>query len=363
MVLPCPLVPLKLPRVKNLTRVALAALLAVAAATTTHAQNVKWHPGHYVSLNNGTEAERFRQIEEVARESALKGVQLYIWWYELEKSKGVYDFSKIDALLKKMKAQAVPKRLIVRVMERRFGTSTKTGIVPSYLLSDSIYKGGVAYQQPNNSVVARLWEPAVMDRLIALYRALGTRYNSDPYVEGFATEETAIGFASNQIPSGFSTSALLKQFLRFASSARTTMPQTNLFMFTNFLGSDANMGSLIQALYQNDQGVGGPSTIPNRYTQGQKVWTGGTGANYRGLVGIATGLEEPVFGGKHGDWSPKQIGDWAYNSLGTTHMIWFRNTWVGTSSQRWSTGILPYLRTNPPTRTKCPTVYGTCNIK
>jgi hypothetical protein len=363
MVLPCYVNTLKLPRVKNLTRITLA-LLLFAAATTTYAQAVKWHPGHYLMLNTGGgQSERFRHIEEVGKEPAIKGVQLYVWWYEIEKSKGVYDFSVIDVYLNKLKTLSTPKRLVVRIMDRRFGGTSNTGIIPSYMLSDPTYKGGIAYQAPNNCYVARLWEPAVMDRMIALYRALGTRYNADPYLEGFATEETSIGFSSGQVPSGYSTAALLKQFLRFASSARATMPQTNIFMGTNFLGSDADMGTLIQALYENDLGAGGPSTIPNRYIQSQKVWTGGTGADYRGLIAIGPGIETTVFGGKHGSWTPKQIGDWAYKTLGVTHLFWVRNTWYGTSAQQWSTGILPYLRTNPPTRTACPTSYGVCTSK
>jgi hypothetical protein len=362
MVLPSAVSTLKLPRVKNLTRVSFA-LLALAAAFTTHAQAVKWHPGHYVTLNTGSGGTDARwQLDEIAKEPTIKGAQLYVWWYQLEKSKGVYDFSAIDLYLNKLKTLSTPKRLVVQIRDRRFGGTSKTGIIPNYMLSDPIYKGGVAYQ-PNVGNVARLWDTAVMDRLIALYRALGTRYNSNPYVEGFITGETAIGFGSDKSkwPSGFSQTALLNQFVRFARSARTTMPQTNLFMNTNSLGSDADMGTLIQALYESDVAAGGPSTIPNRLLSSQRVWTGATGADYRGLIAIGTGLEEFVFGGKHGDFTPKQIGDWAYNPLRVTHLFWFRNTWVGTSAQQWSKGILPYLRTNPPTRTACPTAYGTCN--
>jgi hypothetical protein len=40
--------------------------------------------------------------------------------------------------------------------------------------------------------------------------------------------------------------------------------------------------------------------------------------------------------------------------------MWTMNEWAGGSSQRWSTGILPYLRTFPPVRTGCPTVYSWC---
>ena len=366
MVLRCAVSTLKLARVKNLTRASFV-LLALAAAVTTHAQGVKWHPGHYMTLNISGSQDARSQIDEIANESSIKGVRLYVNWYELEKSKGVYDFSKIDLYLNKVKSLAKPKRLIVSVRERRFGSTSRTGIVPNYLLSDPIYKGGVAYQEPNDCVVARLWEPAVMDRLIALYRALGTRYNSNPYLEGFNTGETSIGFGTDKSkwPSGFTINKVLEQYVRFARSARSTMPQTNIFVFTNFIGGDTNMGILMQALYESEVGAGGPSTIPNRLLSSQKVWTGVTGADYRGLIPFGTGVESFVFGGGHGDFTPKQVGDWAYKTLGTTHLIWIRDTYVTHSdpSQKWYTGVLPYLRTNPPTRTACPTAYGSCNTK
>ncbi|PSJ15734.1 glycoside hydrolase, partial [Nitrosomonas supralitoralis] len=41
----------------------------------------------------------------------------------------------------------------------------------------------------------KLWNPNVRDRLIALYRALGKRYNSHPNVEGIGMIETAMGQA------------------------------------------------------------------------------------------------------------------------------------------------------------------------
>ena len=154
---------------KNITRVAFA-LLALAAAFTTHAQAVKWHPGHYMNLSiSGTQDAR-PQIDAIANEPAIKGVVLYLYWSQLEKSKGVYDFSQIDFYLNKLKTLAKPKRLVVNIRDRKFGTTARTGIIPAYMLSDPIYKGGVAYQS-NDSMVARLWEPAVMDRMIALYRA------------------------------------------------------------------------------------------------------------------------------------------------------------------------------------------------
>ena len=348
---------------KNLP-LAIFALLAFATANVSSAQAVKWHPGNYLTLNGGgNQAEHFRHIDEIAREPAIKGVHLRIWWSELERSKGVYDFSKIDAYLKKLKSLPAPKRLVVMVMDRKFNSGSKAGIVPNYLMSEPIYKGGVTLQKANGAgYVARLWETPVMDRLIALYRALGTRYDSDPYVEGFATAETVLSLGTqSQWPAGYSTEILLKQYLRFAAAARQTMPRTNLFVGTNFLGSDFQMGTLMQALYDAQLGAGGPGVMPNKITQAQRVWTGQTGADYRGGLAIGNSIEALALGGNKGSHTPKEISDYAYKTLHVNHLFWVRNTWKGTAKQQWSQGILPFLRTNPPVRTACPQSYGLCN--
>jgi hypothetical protein len=60
------------------------------------------------------------------------------------------------------------------------------------------------------------------------------------------------------------------------------------------------------------------------------------------------------------DHTPQEINDWAYNVLRLHHIFWVRNTWAGDASRRWDTGILPFLRTNPPIRTRCPDSYGIC---
>ena len=348
---------------KNLTPIVFA-LLAIAAAPATHAQGVKWHPGHYLKMNSGAaQAEDFRHIDEISREPAIKGVQVRIWWYELERSKNVYDFSKIDAYLRKLKSLPTAKRLVVRIMDRKFQTTSRTGIIPNYLMSDPIYKGGLVIQRTNSpGYVARLWEAPVMDRLIALYAALGSRYDGESYLEGFITEETTLSLGDKRgWPAGYSQEALLKQYLRFVASVRQTMPHTNLFIGTNFLGNDAQMGTLLQSMFEASLGASGPNVMPTHITQAQRVWTGLTGADYRGAMAIGPSIEPNELGGSHGDNTPKQIYDFAYKTLQVNYLFWPYNTWIGSPAQKWSTGILPFLRTNPPVRTTCPLAYGLCN--
>ena len=336
---------------------ALSALLAFVAAAQSNAA-MKWHPGHYVWLDPGnSQSAHFKHIDEIASVPSVKGVEIQLYWYGLEPKKGSYNFSVIDAYLAKLKSLKTPKRLIVRVMDRNFGGGLG-GTVPDYLRT-STYNGGIVPMGYGN--VARIWEAPVNDRLIALFQALGARYNSNPLLEGFMTTETSISWGTKPIPKGYSIDTLTTQYLRFIAAARKSMPNTGLFLGINFLGNDANMQKVIQSMVPADMALGGVNTIPKKISQAQRVWTGRTGADYTTTLAIAQMVEDLELGSNHGTYTPKQLYDFAYGTLKTNYMFWIRNTYNGGKAQQWSTGILPFLKTNPPLRTGCPSSYGSCN--
>jgi hypothetical protein len=136
------------------------------------------------------------------------------------------------------------------------------------------------------------------------------------------------------------------------------MPNTAIFLDVYWLGSLSNVSHLVQSLVSADGALNSATTMPGKMTNGQKVWTGGgtMGADYRGRLAIATAVEH----GELVDYSPAKIGDWSYGTLKANYVFWVRNTWAGPSSRQWTNGILPYLKTNPPVRTGCPTSYGWC---
>jgi hypothetical protein len=274
--------------------ICLFALLMSFAATSVSAQTIKFSPGHYVQLNRGDSvATHLRHIDQIAGVSSIKGVQIGILWKDLETSRGVYDFSRIDVYLERL--ARYNKRLVVRVMERKFNTTSTSGIIPSYLMT-STYRGGLT--RSRTGYVARLWEPAVMDRLIALYRAMGSRYNGNRYFEGIATEEATLSLPST-LPSGYTDSGLANQYIRLVTNSRSAMPNTAIFMNSNWLGSVAIVSNLIQGLVRPYGAVNSSNTVPGKLNHGQTVWTGGgsMGGEYRGLLGIATSVEGAELGG------------------------------------------------------------------
>jgi hypothetical protein len=337
----------------------LIAACVLSAATTAGAQGIKWHPGHYVMLDGGSSLSgHFRQIDEIGNERNIEGVMIRIWWSDLETSWGRYDFSRIDSYIARLRRQSTTKRLVVRIMDRKFNTSSSWGIVPSYIRNNSQFNGGVV--RTSNGYAARLWEPSVMNRLIALYQAIGRRYNYNPTFEGLFTEETTLSLRS-PFPSGYSHSKLTQQYKRFVNAVKPEMQRSNLFMNANWIGSSSLMSDLVQELSAARVGAGGSNVIPGSKTLGQRAITGVYGADYRWDLAIANGVESGELGGNLGSFTPWQIANYAYNELHTHYLFWARNTWMGNSSQRWYTGILPYLRNNPPIRTRCPNSYGICD--
>jgi hypothetical protein len=380
------------PLANALACVALALLATVAAAavpkapsqvcvgsncvstTDSPATGIKWHPGHYMMLRSRhrSPTKELPWIDAVGKETVIQGV-LVIWvWSDLETAKGQYDFSQIDLYLNRMKSQPQPKRLIIRIEERAFNTTTGTS-TPSYIRTDPTYNGGEVAMA--NGTVARTWEAPVMDRMIALYQALGKKYDSDPYVEGISTEETAIGFSSTHpAPSSFSNAAVLTQFQRLGGASRAAWPHSNVFMTTNYLGTDTQMEQLIKYSVANRLAIGGPDTwgrsfvdANTRVLQSDAIVRGlkGSTTDYRGLAALKSEVEDTELGGYIAAFTPADLYDVAYNTLRSNYMLWDRNDYAGGTAQKWDTGILPFIRSvGGKMVTDCPSSFnGTCVTK
>ena len=219
-----------------------------------------------------------------------------------------------------------------------------------------------------NGVVARIWEQPVMDRKIALYQALANRYEKDPYVEGLQFSETAISFSSTHpAPAGFTNAALLVQFKRLNAAVRAAWPSTNIFMSTNYLGSDSQMEDLIQDCMDHRVIVGGPDTWTRewivsgkRAIQGDQIMRGekGSGTDYRKLGGIKGEIQTTELGGYIATFTPTELYDTAYNINKSHYIFWDRNDYYGGAAQMWTTGILPLIRSiGGKTYTTCPTSF------
>jgi len=167
-----------------------------AASLPAGTTGVKWNPGHYYTIQNWANDDPIymeKVYKELKATPALRGMQMRFLWGWIEKSPGVYDFSIIDKHLEKLAPMG--KRLVIQVQTKSFEADWK--LIPEYLKAPKYEGGAFAFKDWGSSTIdgrnIKLWNPYVRDRLIALLKALGQRYNSHPHVEGIGMIETALG--------------------------------------------------------------------------------------------------------------------------------------------------------------------------
>ena len=334
-----------------------------AIAPSPGSAGIKWHPGHYVWLDpHSSQAAQMAAIDALSSDTTVQGVQLLINWAYLEGSTpGDYSngFALVDGYLAKLASLKVPKRLILGVTERSFGTPPPAGTVcadaaskllPSYLASLS--DGGCAIALPGAAgglaVTARFWDAPVMDRLIALSQAYAQRYDQNPLFEMFfGNGETAVAAPPG---SNFSMAAYAVQLKRWFDASEKVWTHTQLRLAANYAGSDAQMLDLIN--YATANGgviVGGPDPelpLPDitRPVQANEIFRGAAGGtDFRGVVPWVGEIQGYGLGVKFTQ-LPSDV--FAYNSdtMHASYMIWLRNTWLGGAPQMWSSGILPFIQ-------------------
>jgi hypothetical protein len=336
-----------------------------ADARVPRGAKIKWHPGHYVL---GTSVDKYSaaHISELATEPNIVGWEQLVSWAKIEPRRGEYDWSFIDQLLALCAAN--DKRLIIQVLDRSF--SGGAARLPPYLATEPGGNGGW-YIKPTGGVIAKLWLPAIMDRLIALHDAMGDRYDADPHFEGVFTAESDVGFSAG--PSDYSASAYVTQLLRLNATLPAYYPHTNVWLSVNFAASQGDVVKLVQDAARNRVGIAGPdaitanvgfsdwgSRVVSGHLWGAAGWILG-GVGYHGKMAIAHDVESPELGGKEGGFSMQQIYDQSYNVNRDAHLIWERKDYeiVGAGSDLfWAKDILPWLRAGGhPTRTACPSLY------
>jgi hypothetical protein len=320
---------------------------------------IKWHPGHYMLVFPDAPQSH---LDDLRNEPNVQGVQVRYRWVNLERQKGVYDFSRIESDLRYLSSMPTPKRLILQILDRKFDTNDPRGIVPEYLLTDPEYNGGVA--RTKNGYTARLWNKNVMDRLIALNKALAKRFDEEPYFEGITSAETTPGFGSQSWPEDYSRAALAAQLKRMMAAARGSWQKTNVFIYTNYLVDE--LPGLIAYAHETGCGVGGPDVTPKAPSAGARIIMGiDGGRSYIGKTPVAFAIQSGELCGKEGCNRPSDLYKFAVNDLGVNYLFWLRfGTAKDTAADKysWRDGMLPVIRANGGRiNAACPANYrGAC---
>ncbi|MBL4788106.1 MAG: hypothetical protein JKY60_03330, partial [Kordiimonadaceae bacterium] len=139
-------------------------------------------PKNYM-LNFGMDIS---QITEIVGNPDFEGMQLKLDWNSIELEKNVFDFTLVDSILNIAKTN--DKKIVFQFQFKTFNGNPP--IVPNYLITDSHYKGGVAYY-PDSSSIAKIWLPTITSRLDTVFQAMGQHFGSHPALKGINLPETA----------------------------------------------------------------------------------------------------------------------------------------------------------------------------
>jgi len=281
-----------------------------AAPLTPISRAIKFHPGHYIELDPGSSGGLSKWLTTIASlkgATGVTGVMLIQPWARLEFAKNEYSqgsgleaqgFGMIDQLL--AACQSAGLQFMLGVADRSFGAAktygepSSFGQLPSYFDDLVTATGAPGYiDAPSGTtwsgklqMIAKLWDPAVMQRYIALTGAYGARYDSNPNFEMWSASETAIGVPIGD--GGFNDAAYVAQLQAWMSAARSAFPTTGLRVSANFLDTVEELTTLFQTAVRSAIGVGGPDVevdFSNFPGTSNLVFSGYQGTtDYRGVL-------------------------------------------------------------------------------
>lgn len=267
---------------------ALVLLLACAGATASELRHFLY-----------TGSDELTKIEPLLQRSDIEGVQTVYSWKSLEPEPGRYDFSGIERDLAYL--QQRKKQLFVQVQDRFFLPTARH--IPSYLLTDPAYGGGLVRQSDDSEVnpggsgwVAQQWNPALRQRFQALLTALAKQF--DGRILGINLPETAIDIDRKRDKTRFSCDGYFNATLENMRFARQQFHRSAVVQYVNFWPCEWDndhqyMSRTFATAAQEGIGLGGPDIVPWKKAQMKNAYP--FFHQYKGkLPLVAMAVQEPT---------------------------------------------------------------------
>lgn len=207
------------------------------------------------------DSELTQQLTEHATGYAIvRGYQRIWYWPVFEAAKDSYVWNTIDSYLSSL--QPYSKGLIVQLQVKSFANNQNN--FPSYLRT-ATYGGGI-YQDTDNGWNLRLWEPAVVARLIALFEAIAARYDGHPLFYGLVIPESA---AKQPVDATLAANwaTLSKQYAQ--AHAQLGVSLKSIFAKTPtaiYFNSGPSAVGYMKTAVDLGSGIGGPDVYIGAYT-------------------------------------------------------------------------------------------------
>jgi hypothetical protein len=276
----------------------------------------------------------------------IAGAQITYPWKRLEPQKDIYDFSEIEEDLFFLESKG--KKLFIQIQDVTFDSTIVA--VPKYLLTESIYHGGVnsQYEFVANGKpikagwVARRWDPKVAERFHQLLKKLAEKF--DGRIEGINLPETSVEFQKKNglLPDGFTYKSYVEAIKKNMLVLKTYFKKSVPLLYANFMPGDSvkDLKEIYNYAKEIRLGMGGPDIKVYRKAQMDNSYP-----LIRNMAGIApTGVA--VQEGNYDVLNPKtgkqvtvpEIMEFAQNYLKLTYVFWC------TEEPYYSKQVLPLIR-------------------
>lgn len=318
---------------------------------------IKWNPGHYVYLT-----KKFRNIDPesfiAGLDSNFKGVQMLLYWKDIEIKKNQYNFIKIEKMLKTLKKY--DKRLFLQLNERIFHSDARP--IPDYLYEESEYSGGAVPFGNKQGSVAKIWNPNVLNRLKLLIEALGNRFDREPAFEGINFEETAINIDRTNAKN-YSTSKYVDALKSQLQAAKKAFPHSVIIQYVNYLGRNKeDLIKFIHYCYETGVGIGGPDLVPDigRHKHKARIPAYDYYPLYDGKIPLGCAVQLANFTRKKGVFTLDAFWNMGIHTLKLNYIFWASVEWKK-FTHSFSRDIAPYVKKkNGKINTQCPDKITPC---
>lgn len=333
---------------------------------------LRWAPGHYLRFAPAESlANILAGIDADYTTANLAGWLIPRFWADLETSQGVYNIGPSSTLGQAVaRAKLRGKKVIIRVQDKKFSTTSVSGVIPAYLQNN-----GCAYSRttPQLTAGAALWRSQCMDRAIALFRALADEYGDNVTVVGLSAQESVYG---PNVGADYSASAVVQQEIRRMENLRDYEPRLQFLWMTNWISGDTNAKARMLEWMAACRGrpgcmiTGGPDALVN------SVGSSGTSDGWNAQIGAIGPVDHR---GQYPIWANTDIDDWnrdatlstvftKMSGTGKAHMMtWLRSPTATAPHVAPTTAqIRSFIAANPiPTAQQaCPTqVSQGCNTQ
>ncbi len=231
------------------------------------AGQTKFNPGNYATLQNTFTRQ---DLLDIVQTPGLKGVQLRYFWKSIETAEGVYDFSKIESDLAVV--SEAQKYLVVFFEDKSF----KNGVryTPQYLWDEYTVPSGKS-MNGEEGFVAKRWDSFVVDKISDLMEAMAQRFDAEPWFEGVAFQETAIGLNDyNSNLYNYTPEAYRDALIDMLINTKTSFKSSQVFWYMNFLaGHQGYIRSVANAIAPHKVLMGGPDILPDSYSLNNLVYS------------------------------------------------------------------------------------------